>query len=178
MSRAHSPTFPSLHLRHNSFSNPSVALPTSQLILQPFRCFTYDTTHSPTLLLLHLRHSSFSKSSFASPTSQTLHLIHLASRPCILPQIHSTVTSVTFRAILKLYFFRRVMKKWWVDFYDARARCNDNFTCTGINNVPDGQEIYVEILSLFCYAIFFPDSTFLKRMHVHALNRQRYTNCI
>ena len=34
------PTFPSLHLRHNSFSNPSIALPTSQLILQPFSCFT------------------------------------------------------------------------------------------------------------------------------------------
>ena len=38
----------SLHLRHSSFSNPSVALPTSQLILQPFfplhlchRLFTY-----------------------------------------------------------------------------------------------------------------------------------------
>ena len=34
-SRAHSPIFPSLHLRHSSFSNPSVALHTSQLILQP-----------------------------------------------------------------------------------------------------------------------------------------------
>ena len=66
-SKAHSPTFPSLHLRHNSFSNPSVALPTSQLILQP--------------LFLHLRHSSFSNPSFASPTSQVLHLIHLASCP-------------------------------------------------------------------------------------------------
>ena len=54
--RAHSPTFPSLHLRHNSFSNPYVALPTSQLILQPFRCFTYVTVHSPTLLSLLLRH--------------------------------------------------------------------------------------------------------------------------
>ena len=32
--------FPSLYLRHISFSNPSVALPTSQLILQLFRCFT------------------------------------------------------------------------------------------------------------------------------------------
>ena len=41
MSYAHSPTFPSLHLRHNSFSNPSVTFPMSQLILQPFRCFTY-----------------------------------------------------------------------------------------------------------------------------------------
>ena len=45
---AHSPTLPSLYLRHSSFSNPSVASPTSQLILQPFlllchRLFTYDT---------------------------------------------------------------------------------------------------------------------------------------
>ena len=60
-SRAHSPTFPSLHLlRHSSFSNPSVALPTSQFILQPFRCFTYVTTHYPTFPSLHLRHSSLS----------------------------------------------------------------------------------------------------------------------
>ena len=59
MSSAHSPTFPPLHLRHNSFSNPSVALPTSQLILQPFRCFTYVTVHSPTLLSLLLRHKLF-----------------------------------------------------------------------------------------------------------------------
>ena len=95
MSRAHSPTFPSLHLRHNWISSPSVALPTSptneqssfyfsvtsptsQLILQPFRRFTYVTVHFPTLPLLHLRHSSFSNPSFASPTSQAL---HLASRP-------------------------------------------------------------------------------------------------
>ena len=55
----HSPTFPSLHLHHNSFSNPSVALPTSQFILQPFRCFTYVTAHSPTLLSLLLRHRLF-----------------------------------------------------------------------------------------------------------------------
>ena len=69
MSRAHSPTF--------TFTSH-----TSQLILQPFRRFTYVTAHSPTLPLLHLRHSSFSSPSFASPTSQALHLIHLASRPC------------------------------------------------------------------------------------------------
>ena len=43
MSPTQSPTFPSLHLRRNSFSNPSVALPTSRLILQPFRCFTCVT---------------------------------------------------------------------------------------------------------------------------------------
>ena len=86
------PTFPSLHLCHDSFSDPSVTLPTSQLILKPFRQFTYVTTHSPTLpslylrhssfsnpSLLHLRHSSFSNPPFASPTSQALHLIQLVS---------------------------------------------------------------------------------------------------
>ena len=68
----HSPTLPTLYLRHSSFSNPSVALPTSLLILQPFSCFTYVTTHSPTLLSLLLRHkqSSFSNLTVTSPTSQ------------------------------------------------------------------------------------------------------------
>ena len=65
---------------NRSFSH-SVTSPTSQLILQPFRRFTYVIAHSPSLPLLHLRHSSFSNYSFASPTSQALHLIHLASRP-------------------------------------------------------------------------------------------------
>ena len=49
----------SLHLRHNSFSIPFVGLPTSQLILQPLRCFTYVTVHSPTSLSLLLRHKLF-----------------------------------------------------------------------------------------------------------------------
>ena len=70
MSRAHSPTFPSVRLCHSSFSNPSIASPTSQLILQPFHQFAYVTAHSPTLQLLHLHHSSFSNPSIASPTSQ------------------------------------------------------------------------------------------------------------
>ena len=81
-----SPSFLSLHLRHSSFSNPSLALPTSQLILQPFlflpmsqlilqpfRCFTYVTAHSQTLLLLLLNHSSAH-----SPSFQSLHLRHSA----------------------------------------------------------------------------------------------------
>ena len=38
---AQSPSFLSFQLHHSSFSNPSLALPMSQLILQPFRCFTY-----------------------------------------------------------------------------------------------------------------------------------------
>ena len=56
---AHSPTFPSLHLRHSSFFNPFIALPSSQLILQLFRCSTYVTLHSPTLLSLFLCHKLF-----------------------------------------------------------------------------------------------------------------------
>ena len=43
---AHSPSFPSLHLHHSSFSNTSLALPTSQFVLQPFRCFSYVTGFS------------------------------------------------------------------------------------------------------------------------------------
>ena len=70
MSRAHSSTFPSLHLHHSSFYNPSVALPMSQIIRQPFCYFTYITAHSPTLPSLYLRHSSFSNPSVATPTSQ------------------------------------------------------------------------------------------------------------
>ena len=67
MRRARSPTFPSLHLRHSSFSKPSVALPTSQLILQLFRCFTYVKAHSPTLLSLLLRHRLFSYVTWRAP---------------------------------------------------------------------------------------------------------------
>ena len=81
----HSPTLPSFYLCHSSFSNrsvtshmsqlilqPSVILPTSQLILQPFRHFTYITTHSPTLPSFYLHHSSFSNPSVALPTSQLI----------------------------------------------------------------------------------------------------------
>ena len=83
MSSAHSPIFPSLHLRHNSFSNPSLALPTSQLILQAFNFFTYVTVQ-------------FSNPSFAYPTSQALHLIHLAS-----PFSNFSVTPPTSQLILQ-----------------------------------------------------------------------------
>ena len=42
----HSPTFPSLCLRYSSFSNFSVASPTSQFILQSFFRFSYVTSSS------------------------------------------------------------------------------------------------------------------------------------
>ena len=90
---AHSPTLPPLHLRRNSFSNPSVALPTSQLILQPFRHFTYITAHSPTLPSLHLRHSSFSNPSVTSPTSQLVlqpfrRFTYVTAHSPTLPSLH------------------------------------------------------------------------------------------
>ena len=47
----HSPTLPSLYLRHSSFSNPSVASPTSQFILHPFFCFSYVTAIHLTLIV-------------------------------------------------------------------------------------------------------------------------------
>ena len=49
----------SLWRPQSSFSKLSDTSPTSQLILQPFRCFTYITAHSPPLLSLLLRHRLF-----------------------------------------------------------------------------------------------------------------------
>ena len=121
-SRAHSPSFPSLHLRHNSFSNPSLALPTSQLILQPFRCFTYVTTHSPTLPLLYLHHSSFSNPSLALPTSQLI----LQLYPCFtyvtahsptLPLLHlrhSSFSNPSFASMSQDFHLRRLASRPWV----------------------------------------------------------------
>ena len=80
---AHSPTFPSLHLRHSSFSNPSVPLHMSQLILQPFRCFTYVTAHSPTLLSLLLRHRLFTCVTWRTPPWEFVTIYRLKISKCI-----------------------------------------------------------------------------------------------
>ena len=72
VSRAQSPTYPSLYLRRSSFSNPSFASAMSQLILQPFRRFTYVAAHSPTFPSLYLRHSSFSTPSVTSSMSKLI----------------------------------------------------------------------------------------------------------
>ena len=69
---ANSLTFPPLHLCHGSFSNPSVPLPMSQIIFQPFGHFVYVTAQSPTLPSLYLCHSSFSNPSVTSHTSQLI----------------------------------------------------------------------------------------------------------
>ena len=44
----HSPTLLPLHLHHSSFCNPSADSPMSQVILQPFCCFSYVTGFSLT----------------------------------------------------------------------------------------------------------------------------------
>ena len=110
---AHSPTLPSLYLRHSSFSKPSVASPTSQLILQPYFRFSYEQSSfshlsvtSPTsqLILQPLfrfssEHSSFSNLSVTSPTSQ---LIFLPFRRFTYVTAHSpTVASPTSQIILQ-----------------------------------------------------------------------------
>ena len=84
-------------LEQSSFSN-FVTSPTSQLILQPFRRFTYVTAHSQTLPLLVLRHSSFSKP-FASLTLQALHLCPLANCQCRFSNL--PVTSPTTQLIFQ-----------------------------------------------------------------------------
>ena len=101
-----------------SFSNLSVTSPTSQLILQPFRRFTYVTTHSPTLPLLQLRHSSFSNPSVASPTSQLIlqhfrRFTYVTTYSPTLPLLHLRHSSFSNLSVasptsqLILHLFRR-----------------------------------------------------------------------
>ena len=70
---AHSPTLPLLYLRHSSFSNPSVASPTSQFILQPFFRFSYLTGFSLT--------SPGEPPRPFLPTSSPLSIFYLSSFP-------------------------------------------------------------------------------------------------
>ena len=62
----YSRSLPSLYLQHSSFSNPSVASPTSQFNLQPFFLFFYVTCSSLNEFY------SFSNLSVTSPTSQLI----------------------------------------------------------------------------------------------------------
>ena len=88
----------------SSFSNLSVTSPTSQLILQPFRCFTYVTVHSPNLLPLLLRHKLFCSFSNLSVTSRT----HSPTLPSLYPRHSSfsnpSVASPTSQFILQPFF--------------------------------------------------------------------------
>ena len=123
--RAHSPTFPSLHLRHNSFSNLSVTSPTSQLINQPFRRFTYVTAHSPTFPSLHLRHNSLTNPFVALPTSQlilqpfrcfTYITVHSPTLLSLLLR-HKLFTLFTRRAAHAIFQFKSVPSAKWIVKY-------------------------------------------------------------
>ena len=84
----------------SSFSNLSVTSPTSQLILQPFRRFTYVTAHSPTLPSLYLRRSSFSNPSVALPTSQlspTLPSLYLRRSSFSNPSVASPTSQLSLQ---------------------------------------------------------------------------------
>ena len=88
-----SDTLTSLHLRHSSFSNHSAALPTSQLILQPFRCFTYVVGTSPTSQLILQPFRRFTNVIGTSPTSA-----HSTTFPPLY-QRHRHFTYVTFHSL-------------------------------------------------------------------------------
>ena len=95
-------------LRHSSFSIPSIALPTSQLILQPFRRFTYITARSPTLLSLYIHHSSILQPSVALPTSQLIleplrHFTYITANSPTLPSLYLHHSSFSYLPSLYLH---------------------------------------------------------------------------
>ena len=109
-----------LYLRHNSFSNSSVASTTSQLILQPFRHFTYVTAHSPTLPSLYQRHNSLSNSSVAS---RTLPLI-------LQPLHHFTYVTDHSPTLLSLFLRHRLLTyvTWWTAHRDMDSKDEDKIS--------------------------------------------------
>ena len=84
--KPNSPTLTLLHLRHCSFYNPSAALPTSQLFLHPFRCFTYVICTSPTSQLIL---QPFRRFTYVTGHSITLPLLHLRHRNFIWRAAHA-----------------------------------------------------------------------------------------
>ena len=92
-----------LALEQSSFSNISFTSPTSQLILQLFRRFTYVTVNSTTLPLLHLHHSLFSNlCHFNYVTTHSRILSSLYLRHSIFS--NPSVASPTSQFILQPFF--------------------------------------------------------------------------
>ena len=102
-----------------SFSNPYIASPMSQLILQPFRRFTYVTAHSTALPLLHLRHRHFTYFTAHSPTLSPLHLRHSsfynpsAASPTSQVILQLSVASPTSQALHVLHLASRPCIEEW-----------------------------------------------------------------
>ena len=84
-----------------SFSNPYIASPTSQLIFQYFRRFTYVTARSTTLPLLHLRHRYFTYVPAHSPTLSPLHLRHSSFYN---PSIASSTSQLSLQPFRRLTY--------------------------------------------------------------------------
>ena len=122
---SHSPSFPSPHLRHSSFSNPSVASPTSQLILQSFFRFSVSA-HSPTYPSLHLSHSSFSNLSVTSPTSQHIlqpfpRFTYITTHSPTLPLLHlrrSSFSNPSFASMSQDFHLRHLASRPWYNIKD------------------------------------------------------------
>ena len=95
-------------LLNSSFSNPSVSLSTSQLILRAFHHFIYVTAHFPNILSLYLCHSSFSKLSITSPTSQLIlqPSVALPTSQLILQLFHHFTYVTAHSPILQLLHLR------------------------------------------------------------------------
>ena len=104
---AHSPTLPSLYLRHSSFFKSSAASPTSQFILQPFFRFFNVTSSSLNLLgeppgnisqaeLILQRFRHFTYVTAHSPTLPSSYLRHSSFS-------NLSVTSPTSQFILQLF---------------------------------------------------------------------------
>ena len=102
MSRAHS-------YSHSSFSNPSVASPTSQLILQPFCCFTYVTAHSPILLSLLLRHRIFNYITWRAAHAVDYYLYLVVNKVTTKLELHFHELSQSFLRSP----WRKLEQIWW-----------------------------------------------------------------
>ena len=92
---ADSLTLQSLYQHHSSFSNPSVALPTSQPVLQPFRCFAYGTAHPPTILSILLRDRLFTY-----VTWRAAHVLNI----CFLKSCLEPTFTTTFWHVIIIFF--------------------------------------------------------------------------
>ena len=109
-----SPTFPSLHLRHNSFSNPSVVLHSSQLILQPFFRLSYVTGFSltsPGEPPMMIRSKNSSPTSWYIPVQKYQFLLRFAlyeNKQCgFLTPVFPTVLDCLFNIFAAIFHIQR-----------------------------------------------------------------------
>ena len=192
MTEPHSSTLTSLHLRHSSFSNPSAALPTSQLILQPFRCFTYIigtsptsqlilqpyccftyiTAHSTALPLLHLCHSSLSNPSAASSIHHSSFCSHSIASPTsqALHVLH--LVSCPWYLPLQISVSKHFHYHWKIGTFHSQ----NLFLCLLISTIPNLHEAkpiisfleHIEIHSSFPQFFFYHSIKYLQSHFLHS----------